>query len=295
MFPVYANEIYIAQSGTDATIAITQDGQNNRVSTKSLAASNATFVGKNQTLTLTQTGDNNRIGLYKHTYGSDTQTSGEMKGVQTGDDLVMYLDNHGDNNNIDAEQIHKNATMDLEVDYNDNDVIAKQICDMSTCDQDRMILNIYQGNNNTVKLGQGYEVSSTGNFVYDNQEYGGHYMNVYIRGDNNNYIASQKANNTSTEHSNNSYIYGDDNTVFIKQMHNNDKTLTLTLNNDDNDVNIKQQKSGGSQTATITLNGSYGTDLDLTMGSNNTTSAGTYSLTNTCNTVGGCTVNVTQD
>ena len=142
MSPVYANEIYIAQSGTDATIAITQDGQNNRVSTKSLAASNATFVGKNQTLTLTQTGDNNRIGLYKHTYGSDTQTSGEMKGVQTGDDLVMYLDNHGDNNNIDAEQIHKNATMDLEVDYNDNDVIAKQICDMSTFDQDRMILNI---------------------------------------------------------------------------------------------------------------------------------------------------------
>ena len=78
-------------------------------------------------------------------------------------------------------------------------------------------------------------------------------------------------------------------------MHNNDKTLTLTLNNDDNDVNIKQQKSGGSQTATITLNGSYGTDLDLTMGSNNTTGAGTYSLTNTCNTVGGCTISVTQD
>jgi len=290
-----ANEIYIYQAGDNADITITQDGQNNRVSTKSTAASNAYVYGKNQTINFTQTGDNNKIGLYKSTYGYDTQTASNMTATQTGDNLVMYLDNHGDNNNFTAEQTHQNAIMDLEIDYDDNTVIAKQICSYSTCDQDQMILNIYGGNDNSVTMGQGYEVSSTGVFSYDNQEHGGHYMNVYVSGDNNSYIASQKANNTSTEHTNYSYIYGDYNTVFIKQMHNNDKTLSLTVNNDNNNVDIKQQKSGGSQSATVTLSGTYGTDLDLVMGTNNTTTDGTYSLSQNCQTAGGCSISVTQN
>jgi len=289
------NEVYINQVGANVEVTIVQDGQNNRISTKSTAASPATLYGKNQTINFTQTGDNNKIGLYKHYYGSDNQTASNMTATQTGNNLIMYLDNHGDNNNFTAEQIHQNAIMDLEIDYDDNTVIAKQICSYSTCDQDQMTLNIYGGNDNSVTMGQGYEVSSTGVFSYDNQEYGGHYMNVYISGDNNSYIASQKANNTSTEHTNNSYIYGDYNTVFIKQMHNNDKTLSLTVNNDNNNVDIKQQKSGGSQTATVTLSGTYGTDLDLVMGTNNTTSAGTYSLSQNCQTVGGCSISVTQN
>jgi hypothetical protein len=290
-----ANEIYINQIGDNADIDIVQDGQNNRISTKSTAASNAYVYGKNQTINFTQTGDNNKIGLYKSTYGSDLQTDSKMKAVQTGDDLIMYLDNHGDDNNIDAEQVHTNAIMDLEIDYDDNDVIAKQKCEMTTCNQDHIILNIYTGEGNRVAMGQGYDITTSEVWSYDNQEYGGHFMNVYVSGDNNNYIASQKANNTSTEHSNNSYIYGDYNDVFIKQQHNVDKTLTLYVYNDYNDVNINQQKSGGSQTATISLDGTYGTDLDLTMGTNNTTGAGTYSLSQNCQTVGGCTVSVTQD
>ena len=292
---VYANEIYINQIGDNIDMDIVQDGQNNRISTKSTAASNAFVYGKNQTIDFTQTGDNNKIGLYKSTYGSDLQTDSEMKAVQTGDDLVMYLDNHGDNNNFDAEQVHTNAIMDLEIDYDDNDVVAKQKCEMTICEQDHMILNIYTGEGNRVVMGQGYDITASEVWNYDNQEYGGHFMNVYITGDNNNYIASQKANNTSTEHSNNSYIYGDHNDVFIKQQHNNDKTLTLYVYNDYNDVDINQQKPGGSQTATISLDGTYGTDLDLTMGTNNTTGAGTYSLSQNCQTVGGCTVSVTQN
>ena len=78
-------------------------------------------------------------------------------------------------------------------------------------------------------------------------------------------------------------------------MHNNDKSLMLTVNNDYNDVDIKQQKSGGSQSALVTLSGTYGTDLDLTMGTNNTTGPGTYSLSQNCQTVGGCSISVTQD
>ena len=39
-FSAQANEIYINQAGSNVDIDITQDGQNNRVSTKSTAQSN---------------------------------------------------------------------------------------------------------------------------------------------------------------------------------------------------------------------------------------------------------------
>ena len=99
---VMANDIYINQSGDNVTLNITQDGENNRVSRKEdtviSTPNKATFAGKNQTLNVEQRGDNNFLGLYKNTYGSDTQTSGTMDATQTGDDNIMRLDNHGDNN-----------------------------------------------------------------------------------------------------------------------------------------------------------------------------------------------------
>ena len=85
-------------------------------------------------------------------------------------------------------------------------------------------------------------------------------------------------------------IYGDYNDVYSKQMQNGDKTLTGTINNDYNTVTTVQKKTG-AHTATITLDGTYGTTLNLTQTGS---IAQTYTLTQYCNTVGGCTVNVTQ-
>ena len=296
---VMANDIYINQSGDNVTLNITQDGQNNRVSEKhqttTSTPSAATFYGKNQTLNVEQRGDNNMLGLYKHTYGSDTQTSGTMDATQTGDDNTMRLDNHGDNNNITAKQETSNSEMDLQFDGDNNTLDARQACHRGQyCEKDTMDMWAI-GDDNDVKMGQGYKISSAGNFDYDSQEFGGHSMDLYMTGDRNDVILSQRSNNTSTEHFMDINIYSDDNTVHAMQQHNNDKSLTLTINNDDNNVSINQQKSGGSQTATITLSGNYGTDLDLTMGTNNTTGAGTYSLNQNCQTVGGCSVSVTQN
>ena len=296
---VQANNIYINQVGDNADIEITQDGDNNRVSRKedtvTSTPNKATFSGKNQTLTTTQTGDNNFIGLYKNTYGSDTQSSSTMTATQEGDDNIMRLDNHGDNNNITAEQKTHGSTMDLEIDYNNNDVIAKQFCHAGAlCNADSMVLNVI-GNDNDVTMAQGYKVSSSGSFSVDTSEFGGHEMDLYINGDGNNVKLSQRANNSVSDHYMDININSDNNTVHAMQQHNNDKSLTLTINNDDNDVSINQQKSGGTQTATITLGGSYGTDLNLTMGTNNTTGPGTYSIVQDCQTVGGCAVSVTQD
>ena len=297
--PTQANDLYINQSGDNFTLNVTQDGQNNRISRKedtvSSTPNKATFVGKNQSLTVSQTGNDNFLGLYKHTYGTDNQTSGTMDATQTGDDNVMRLDNHGDNNNFYAKQETSNSEMDLQIDYDNNTVDARQACHAgSSCLKDTMGMWLI-GNNNDVKLGQGYKISSAGVFDYDTQEFGGHEMYLDITGDGNDVILSQRSNNNTSDHYMNVDINSDDNTVHAMQQHNNDKSLTLTINNDDNNVSINQQKSGGTQTATITLGGTYGTDLDLTMGTNNTTGAGTYSLYQNCQTVGGCSVSVTQD
>ena len=142
---VMANDIYINQSGDNADIDITQDGQNNRISSKNNTVNgtpnSATFVGKNQTLNSTQTGDDNFLGLYKHYYGSDGQTSGSITTTQIGDDNIMRMDSHGDNNNFTAYQNTNNSTMDLEIDQDGNTVDARQRCSVKpNCNSDSMVL-----------------------------------------------------------------------------------------------------------------------------------------------------------
>jgi len=293
----YSNDIYIYQVGDDVTISITQDGDDNRVSKKedtvNSTPNKATFVGKNQTLTVTQTGDKNFLGLYKYTYGTDTQTSGTMTATQIGDDNVMRLDNHGDDNDFTAVQETDGSTMDLEIDYDDNTITAKQKCSEITCNADKMELNVI-GYRNNMELGQGYKITSGGTWDYDYQEHGGHNMDLYVVGDDNAIRLSQRSNNSISDHNMDVNIYSDDNNVHVIQEHNGDKSLTLNIGSDDNNVSIHQRRAYG-HTATVTLSGSYGTDLDLQQGTNSTTSALSYSLSQNCQTVSGCAVSVTQE
>ena len=53
---VYANDIYINQSGATLDLDITQDGQNNTVGSSSTASS---VIGATTNLAITQVGDNN--------------------------------------------------------------------------------------------------------------------------------------------------------------------------------------------------------------------------------------------
>jgi hypothetical protein len=156
-----------------------------------------------------------------------------------------------------------------------------------------MVLNVI-ANDNNIKMGQGYKISSSGSWQYDGTELGGHSMDLYVTGDRNDILLSQRSQNNTSGHFMDINIYSDDNDVHVMQESNTTKSLTLNINNDDNNVAIHQKKSHG-QTATVTLGGTYGTDLSLTMGSNQSTQAGTYSLNQNCVTVGGCSVSVTQN
>ena len=62
-------------------------------------------------------------------------------------------------------------------------------------------------------------------------------------------------------------------------------------NNIDDNVVDYLQDGNASHTATITLDGNYGTDLDLVQHAG---SAQSYTLSQNCQTSGGCTISVTQ-
>ena len=79
--------------------------------------------------------------------------------------------------------------------------------------------------------------------------------------------------------------------VYVHQRGNGDKKAYITIRTDDSSVDLVQN-SDGDHTATIDLTGSYGTDLTLRQDSQQDQ---TYTLTNNCQTSGGCTVNVTQN
>ena len=89
-----ANEIYVAQSGSNVDLDITQDGENNQI--EGLSGSGYAIVyGNNTTATFTQTGDNNQIRVW-----SDSSSGKKTDVSQTGNNNISLADNHGQDNTI---------------------------------------------------------------------------------------------------------------------------------------------------------------------------------------------------
>ena len=213
------------------------------------------FNHNNNTINLLQLGNKNYIG-YTDAWGSGYSWGGDLDGLR---------------NNIDV----------------------RQKCSISSCNDNDFQFHVW-GDDNTVKFGQGYSLNDTSNWSptwdYDGNEPGGNFVRLDIHGDDNKFIGSQKMDTSSISHSMTVNIYADDNDVFARQAQNGDKTLTLTINNDDNDVFINQ-RDNGDHTATITLTGTNPTDLYLLQKGNTNQS---YTLSQNCLTVGGCSISVTQ-
>ncbi len=178
---------------------------------------------------------------------------------------------------------------DLDGDYNNLNIV--QTCNQgSSCGGDRFEFHI-QGNSNDVDFYQGYRVDADETLhQMDDYEYGGHFTRLDIHGDNNKFLGSQRSNNSGHEHSNITNIYGNYNDVYTRQEGNQDKTLNLTINNSNNDVDMIQRGSA-THTATVTLSGTYSTTLNMLQQGG---TAQSYTLSQTCATIGGCSVSVTQ-
>ena len=149
------------------------------------------------------------------------------------------------------------------------------------------------GNNNTVRWAQGTAWDSATSTTYgdDGNEGGGHYARLDIHGDSNHLQGHQTNQGSTSGHTFTSLVFSDNNDIWLRQQGDGAKTINLTTYNDGNDISVLQKGAWAEHTANITLSGSDATTLNLRQQGTTTQS---YSLSQNCVTVGGCSVSVTQ-
>tara|TARA_B100000902_G_C27230213_1_gene874390 strand:+ start:187 stop:1122 length:936 start_codon:yes stop_codon:yes gene_type:complete len=270
-------EILIEQAGDNVIIEANQEGYDNKVEIElGLVSSDSS----NNIFRALQDGFDNEIN-----FSLDGQ-SNELAILQEG------------NNQYIGYSTYWGAGHDQggDIDGDSNTLLLWQKCNYTSCNENKIEFHI-EGDNNDVEVAQGWFLdknSNNGNttWSYDSNEPGGNFLRLDIHGDNNEFKSGQKMDSASVNHNMYVNIFGDGNEVYAGQLQNGSKTLNLNIYNDNNDVYIKQRKNG-AHTATINLYGSYGTDLYLNQAHNSI--GQTYTLTQTCATLGGCSVSVTQD
>ena len=200
--------------------------------------------------------------------------------VQAGDNHVHIdqVGNGGDEVTLTIDQVGQNNEIDFSFAHSGNTIILKQY-----------------GANNKVSWvpywgsgkSWGGDIDGTGNNLnieqHDGATYGGHVwgndndIDIYLNGTHTHYLD----------------IHMDDVDHDIRQEDSGSSySHVWYYGTADGSVANIQQKGGGSHNATITLQGSRPTTLNLIQDSATNQS---YTLTQTCVTVGGCTVTVTQD
>ena len=235
--------------------------------------------------------------------------------VGTSDDLTLTINQAGNDNSVNLSIAHDDNTLDFHQEGNNNTISW-----VSYWGSGKSWGGDLDGSNNTLRFKQynttgsdsnkiGFHIPSSGNTVDvcqgatfssmssssctgSSSEYGGHTVNLDLHSGGNTVKIGQQTGTGNADHYAQIYTYGgDNNEIFVKQNGNGNKTLHMTIRTDGGEQSVIQ-KDSGAHTATIDLRGSYGTDLTLRQeGSTNRS----YSLTNNCQTSGGCSVSVTQD
>jgi len=258
-------------------------------------------VGDDVIINSLQQGYDNSIDVDLGLSGFDIDNAFEVK--QYGNDNNVFLSVGGNTNSLSLYQEGAKNSIGWtdtwgsgkawggDLNGSDNNIMIKQYTDTGKNIADNYFGFHIQGNNNNVKGGQGYYINDSGTYTQA-QGWGDNYMRLDIHGDDNNVITTQRtdaANNGATAYVN---VYADYNDVYVQQRQGS-HTLNLTINNDSNDVWITQAGQP-AHTSTITLTGAYPTDLTLQQGVHATTTALTYTLSQNCQIVGGCSISVTQ-
>jgi len=236
--------------------------------------------------------------------------------IGTSDDTTITITQDGNNNSVNISMDHDDNTLDFTQEGNNNTVswvsywgsgkgwggdldgtnnsLTFEQYNTTGTDSNRIGFHM-PGNNNTLHVCQGATFSSststTCSGTTPNSEYGGHTVNIDVHAHDNSLKVGQETGTSNADHYAQIYYYnGDNNDTFVTQKGNGDKHLELTVNTDGGEQEI-MQKGDGDHTATITLSGSYHTDMSLTQQGGSTQ---TYSLSQNCQTSGGCAVSVTQ-
>lgn len=216
--------------------------------------------------------------------------------ITIADDNVINITQSGDNLDLEIEQVGFNnevGMLDSNSYINNAPNLDIHIVQYNfTANLNKILFDEVSGSNNTFKLGQSVAWQSDGSYTYDGAEGGGHYMEIDLYGSNNSLKWHQTNQSGATDgHDFNFHLAGDWNEINGRQQSSGAKEMNLTIYNDDNDVTLRQKGANTTHTANITLDGSEGTTLTLIQLG---TTAQTYSLSQNCVTVGGCSVSVTQ-
>ena len=207
----------------------------------------------------------------------------------------LNIDQIGSNNEVSwIDYWGSGASWGGDLDGNNNSLHLYQYCSRgSNCAKSDIGFHVW-GNDNQVRWGQGGMLDDIDDTTFgnDGDEGGGSKLNLDIHGDDNRVAGVQRngSANAWSAHTATVYIYANDNDVWVNQNTDGAKTLTMTSRTDENNVNV-EQTGYAAHTATVTLTGTNPTTLNLTQQSN---TAQSYSLTQNCVTIGGCSVSVTQ-
>tara|TARA_B100000941_G_scaffold122580_1_gene86316 strand:- start:878 stop:1723 length:846 start_codon:yes stop_codon:yes gene_type:complete len=235
---------------------------------------------------ITQSGEGTKLFIEQE--GKDNKVDFSMQ--HQGNEVKIIQ--HGHNNKVSYGHWGSLSSGDIDGTFNNLDFA--QICGRgSLCKESHIGLHIY-GDDNNVRWGQGYILSSLNDttFAWDGSEGGGHDVTIDIHGDNNNLAGSQRNSSAGiySEHQATFYLYSDNNNVFWRQNTDGVKTVNLYTYNDGNNV-TGYQSGYATHTANISLTGSSPTTLNLSQQGN---SAQSYSLSQNCQTMGGCSISVAQ-
>ena len=213
------------------------------------------------------------------------------------DDNEITIKQDGDNFELDITQIGydniiKQWTASEKIAGDDNTVIIKQSRDRGTGTEPNVIeIRRVWGDGNTLKLAQGYQIGTNGNFNHDGAEYGDTFAHINITGDDNKILMTQRTNSSSSGHEYWLHLEGDDNDIYTVQREGGSQYINLDVYNDGNDIDLIQ-KMAGDHYMSVILRGTEPTTIGVTQSSNQNQS---YSITNYCYTSGGCNISVTQN
>ncbi len=235
--------------------------------------------------------------------------------IATSDDTTITINQDGQDNSVNFTMAHDDNTIDIHQEGNNNTVsyvtywgsgrnwggdldgtsnnLNFKQYNTTGSDSNRIGFHI-PSNDNDVDICQGATFSSSSSTSCSgtsSSEYGGHTINLDLHSGGNTIKIGQQTGSGNADHYVQLYTYGgENNDIFVKQNGNGNKTLNMTIRTDGGEQSVIQ-KDSGAHTATIDLTGTYHTDLTLKQqGSTNQS----YSLTQNCQTSGGCTVGVTQ-
>lgn len=146
------------------------------------------------------------------------------------------------------------------------------------------------GKNGSVEVRQGSDNLNNNGVRSDSTEYSGHYARVDFHGDDNTIRVGQRNPDDSPHSATVDIWWADGVEVEVTQGSSGSKSASVLVRNDDSNISVLQHNNG-SHSASISTYGSQPSTISLEQKGSN---ANSYSLTQDCQTTGGCSVSVTQ-